>query len=147
MVLMAQQFINTTYAGVSAIPRLDLTGRVGWSTMYALTRALQYELNIASLSDSFGPTTLATLTSKYPTITQTTTLPLNIGRIIQAGLYCKGYDGGETHSTDSFTGVYSDRVATAVLKLKTDAGVNSVYPGGALVPKVFKAMLTMDAYV
>jgi hypothetical protein len=33
--------------------------------MYALTRALQYEMQITALSNTFGPTTLATLTARY----------------------------------------------------------------------------------
>jgi peptidoglycan hydrolase-like protein with peptidoglycan-binding domain len=146
MVLMAQRFINNVYGSVSGIPEVEEDGRTGWTTMYALTRCLQYELGITSLSDSFGPTTLATLTSRYPSIDLATGAN-RIVRIIQAALYCKGYDGGEVDPFNLPTGLYSDRVAAAVRRLKSNAGVANAFPGSAMVPKLFKALLTMDAYV
>lgn len=146
MVLMAQRFINNVYGSVSGIPEVEEDGRTGWTTMYALTRCLQYELGITSLSDSFGPTTLATLTSRYPSIDLATGAN-RIVRIIQAALYCKGYDGGEVDLFNLPTGLYSDRVADAVRRLKSNAGVANAFPGSAMVPKLFKALLTMDAYV
>ncbi|MGC4954608.1 glycoside hydrolase domain-containing protein [Actinomadura citrea] len=109
--------------------------------MYALTRCLQHELGITALSDSFGPTTLSALQAKWPTISQSSIPPANIIRILQSGLYCKGYDGGE------IDGVYNDRVSAAVTGLKADMGVDSAYPGDATTPKVFKGLLNMDAYV
>ncbi|MER5214212.1 glycoside hydrolase domain-containing protein [Streptomyces sp. NPDC002838] len=140
MVLRAQQFVNKTYGG-----RIGMTvqedGKTGWNTMYALTRALQYELGITALSNAFGPTTLSTLTSKYPKLNASTTPSADFCRIIQSALYCKGYDGGE------IDGTYNSRVQTAMAKLKADMGVDTVYPGGDLTPKVFKGLLNMDAYV
>jgi peptidoglycan hydrolase-like protein with peptidoglycan-binding domain len=115
--------------------------------MYALTRCLQYELGITSLSDNFGPTTLARLTALYPSIDGSTTGADRIVRIIQAALYCKGYDGGDVDILNLPSGSYDDRVATAVRRLKSNAGVAGVFPGAAMVPKLFKALLTMDAYV
>lgn len=141
MVLAAQKFINETYEGVTGIPQVEENGLTGWPTMYALTRCLQYELGITTLSDNFGTTTLSTLTSRWPSIDAATAPSANVVRIIQSGLYCKGYDGG------GIDGVYSDRVAAAVEQLKANAGVDSVYPGDAMVPKLFKALLNMDAYV
>ncbi|TWG25844.1 putative peptidoglycan binding protein [Actinoplanes teichomyceticus] len=143
MVLRAQRFINQTYSngatlGISKVPE---DGRTGWTTMYALTRALQYELGITSLSNSFGPTTLSTLQSKYPKLNQSTIPSWIFGCIIQSALYCKGYDGGD------IDGVYGDRVQAAVLKLKQDMGVAGAFPGSSLEPKVVKALLNMDAYV
>ncbi|GAB2724240.1 glycoside hydrolase domain-containing protein [Kitasatospora kifunensis] len=141
LVRQAQRFINTTYGTVPGISKVPEDGRTGWSTMYALTRCLQYELGITALSDSFGPTTLAALASKWPSIDRNSAPSANVVRIIQSGLYCKGYDGG------NIDGIYSDRVAAAVGRLKADAGVASAYPGGAVVPKLFKALLNMDPYV
>ncbi|MFG3054158.1 glycoside hydrolase domain-containing protein [Kitasatospora sp. NPDC048239] len=140
MVRQAQRFINTTYGSVAGIGTVPEDGKTGWPLMYALTRALQYELGITALSDSFGPTTLSTLQGKWPSIDRTGTQPANVVRIVQAGLYCKGYDGG------GLDGVYSDRVAAAVRRLKADAGVAGAFPGDAMVPKLFKALLNMDAY-
>ncbi|CAL9529289.1 hypothetical protein SUDANB176_04017 [Streptomyces sp. enrichment culture] len=140
MVLRAQKFVNQVYGS-----RIGMTvtedGRTGWNTMYALTRALQYELGITALSNSFGPTTLSTLQSKHPRINASTVPSADFCRIIQSALYCKGYDGG------SIDGQYSDRVAASVSSLKANMGVDSAYPGSSLEPKVFKGLLNMDAYV
>lgn len=55
MVLKAQNFINSNYnngatIGIKALPENGLTS---WGVMYALTRLLQYELGIRTLSDGF----------------------------------------------------------------------------------------------
>ncbi|MDQ0751031.1 peptidoglycan hydrolase-like protein with peptidoglycan-binding domain [Streptomyces africanus] len=143
MVRRAQQFINGAYDNGSklGISRLVENGETSWTVMYALTRALQYELGITGLSDSFGPTTLSTLQTKYPRIGAGTTAPKNLVRVIQSGLYCKGYDGGE------IDGTFNKRVQDSMSKLKTDMGVDFAYPGSDIVPKVFKGLLNMDPYV
>ncbi|WP_432863472.1 glycoside hydrolase domain-containing protein [Microbispora rosea] len=141
MVLRAQRFINAIYGDVPGIAKVAEDGITGWSTMHALTRCLQHELGITAPSDNFGPTTMSTLQSKWPSIGHSTGAPANLVRIIQSGLYCKGYDGGE------IDGIFNDGVAAAVRKLKSDAGVSSVYPGDTMVPKLFKVLLNMDAYV
>ncbi|KDN77031.1 hypothetical protein DF19_14970 [Streptomyces olindensis] len=140
MVLKAQRFVNSVY-GSRIGTTVEETGEADWATLYALTRALQYELGITALSDNFGPTTLSTLTAKYPKLNADTVPSPDFCRIIQAGLYCKGYDGGD------LDGTYGERTAAAVTKLKTDMGVERAFPGADLTPKVFKALLTMDAYV
>ncbi|AVZ72881.1 hypothetical protein SLUN_12455 [Streptomyces lunaelactis] len=138
MIKRAQRFVNSVYGS-----RIGMTveedGQTGWNTMYALTRALQYELGITSLSNSFGPTTLSTLNSKYPQLYETTIPSEDFCRIIQSAMYCKGYDGGD------IDGVYSIRVKQAMLKLKSDMGVDA--SNSVLIPKVFKGLLNMDAYV
>ncbi|MEE1939618.1 glycoside hydrolase domain-containing protein [Streptomyces sp. TRM 70361] len=141
LVLRAQRFINRTYAGVSGIPQVEENGRTSWEVMYALTRCLQYELGITALSNNFGPGTLSALTTKYPKLNRDTVPSANFCRIIQSGLYCKGYDGGE------IDGIYNSRVQAAVTRLKQNMGVDSVYPGSDLTPKVFKGLLNMDPYV
>ncbi|MGY0066892.1 glycoside hydrolase domain-containing protein [Streptomyces sp. QTS137] len=140
MVLRAQRFVNETYGSVIGM-RVEENGQTGWNTMYALTRALQYELGIGSLSNSFGPTTLSTLQAKYPAINASTVPSGDFCRIIQAGLYCKGYDG------DGIDGTFSSRVEASLSQLKADMGVDQTHPGGDLTPKVFKGLLNMDAYV
>ena len=80
-------------------------GKTGWPVMYALTRALQYELGITALSDSFGPTTLAALQSRFPVV-DAGTRHGNAYRIVQSALYCKGYDGG------NIDGTFNSRVST-----------------------------------
>ncbi|MGW1718867.1 glycoside hydrolase domain-containing protein [Streptomyces sp. NPDC002156] len=140
MVLQAQKFVNKVY-GARIGMTVEENGRTGWPVMYALTRALQWELGISALSNSFGPTTLNTLQSKHPKINASTAPSADFIRIVQSGLYCKGYDGG------SIDGTYSDRVASSIAQLKADMGVTGAYPGSDLVPKVFKGLLNMDAYV
>ncbi|MFD9287021.1 glycoside hydrolase domain-containing protein [Streptomyces sp. NPDC060030] len=143
LVRRAQRFVNTTYSNGATlgISKLDENGQTGWTTMYALTRALQYEMGITALSDSFGPTTLSTIASKYGKLDATTIPSANFCRVIQSALYCKGYDGGE------IDGVYNSRVQDAVLKLNQNMGVSSTYPGSSLWPKVVKGLFNMDAYV
>nr|WP_202534789.1 glycoside hydrolase domain-containing protein [Streptomyces sp. SID3212] len=143
MVSLAQRFVNTTYSNGAklGISKLSEDGVPGWNTMYALTRALQYEMGITSLSDSFGPTTLSTLTTKYGKLDATTMPSAALCRIIQSALYCKGYDGGV------IDGTYNSRVQAAVVKLNQDMGLSATYPGSSLWPKVVKGLLTMDAYV
>ncbi|MGK5627563.1 glycoside hydrolase domain-containing protein [Streptomyces sp. URMC 123] len=136
----AQRFVNTTY-GAAIGMKVDENGKTGWDTMYALTRALQYELGISPLSNSFGPGTLAALTTKFPKLNASTVPSANFCMIIQSALYCKGYDGGD------IDGKYNSRVASSISALKRDMGVDLAFPGGDLTPKVFKGLLNMDAYV
>ncbi|WP_156727794.1 glycoside hydrolase domain-containing protein [Streptomyces apocyni] len=138
LVLRAQKFINTY--NVDGIPTVIEDGVTGWGTMYALTRCLQHELGLTSLSNNFGPGTLAALETKYPKLNANTVPSANFCRIIQSALYCKGYDGGE------IDGKYNERVSTAVSKLKADMSVTNAYPDDYITPKVFKGLLNMDAY-
>lgn len=143
MVLRAQRFINETYANGATlgISKLKEDGQTGWTMMYALTRALQYEMGITGLSDTFGPTTLSTLQAKFPRLNAATVPSWAFGCILQSALYCKGYDGG------GIDGSYNDRVQAAVVSLKQDMGVGGTFSGSSLEPKVVKALLNMDAYV
>ncbi|WP_409142039.1 MULTISPECIES: glycoside hydrolase domain-containing protein [Cellulosimicrobium] len=144
-VLDVQEWLNATYgpaAGAQWI-RVPETGRTGWSTMYGLTRALQHELGIATLSNNFGDGTLAALTTQFPTINSSTTSsnPAKLSRvvkIIQGGLYCKGYN------PNGLDGGYGPGCTSAVASLRSDMGLTAV---GTMIPKVFKGLLTMDAYV
>lgn len=66
MVQRAQRFINTTYGNGATlgISKLEEDGRTSWTVMYALTRALQYEMGISGLSNNFGAGTLAAIAEK-----------------------------------------------------------------------------------
>jgi peptidoglycan hydrolase-like protein with peptidoglycan-binding domain len=136
-VLEAQRWVNATYAGVPGYNPCPENGLTGWSTMYSLTRALQHELGITAMSDNFGPTTLSRLTALGPIGPSTTNR--NIVNIVQYGLFCKGYWGG------AGDGVYGAATAAAVAQLKQNAGLDA--SDTRVQPKVFKAILTMDAYV
>jgi peptidoglycan hydrolase-like protein with peptidoglycan-binding domain len=135
-----QNWLNSTYHGV--IPGWEdvtVDGSSGWETVYGLIHALQWELGIAPVSDNFGPGTFAAVDNIAPI--GNTLAKKNIIRIIQGGLYCKGYNGGD----GQLDGVYSSLTYAAVSKLRTDIGLSA--STGEMTPKVFKALLNMDAFV
>ncbi|MEU7997060.1 glycoside hydrolase domain-containing protein [Micromonospora sp. NPDC049060] len=136
-VLEAQEWVNSTYQSVPYYNPCPENGKTGWATMYSLTRALQHELGIEVLSDAFGPGTmsrLATLGDIGPDTTNG-----NIVNIVQYALFCKGYWGGPGD------GVYGVDTASAIAQLKADAGLDA--SNTDVQPKVFKSLLTMDAYI
>lgn len=45
MVLQTQQWLNKTYGNDPRFKKINPDGRTGWPTIYALTRALQIELD------------------------------------------------------------------------------------------------------
>jgi len=136
-----QQWLNDTYTGVTGWDPVDVDGFTGWETMYALTKALQHELGITALSNTFGPATLSALSALGPIGPSTTHQHIaNINRILVGGLYCKGYNGGN----GQLTGVYSDITVTAVRLLREDVGIPPA--DGTMPAKLFKGLLTMDAY-
>lgn len=139
MVLAAQQWVNATYGGHSGYVKVPETGKTGWSTMFSLTRGLQIELGVAEsqLSDTFGPTTVSLLTSKIGNVGPGAST--NVVKIVQSGLYCKGYSG------ESISGAYGGTTQSSVLSLRRNMGFAD--PRTSLAPKEFKALLTMDAYV
>jgi peptidoglycan hydrolase-like protein with peptidoglycan-binding domain len=138
-VLHAQQWVNTVYGGRPGFVPAPENGRTGWPTMFALTRALQLEVGLSGdqLSDTFGPTTLARVTSMFGNIGGGA--PTNVIRIVQCGLYCKGYTG------DNLSGTYSGTTGDSVLSMRRNMGFTD--GRRELAPKEFKALLTMDAYV
>lgn len=139
MVLTAQRWVNATYGSVSGYNKCPEDGSTGWATVFSLTRALQHELGIAALSDSFGPTTLSTLTA-YGSV-GFTSANLNMRRIAEAGLYCKGYSGGDVD------GAFGVGTLIGLSSLVSDMGLDPLLSPTDVMPKVFKALLTMDAYV
>lgn len=136
-----QQWINSTYSqkGISGVGPVDVDGQTGWETMYALTRALQHELKIATLSDTFGPGTLAALTKLGPV--NGSTKNKNILRIAQGAMYCKGYNGGD----GALDAQWDSVVIASVKKLHTHIGLAA--GSGSIEPKVFKALLNLDSFL
>ncbi|PPH23166.1 hypothetical protein C5C31_08035 [Rathayibacter rathayi] len=136
-VLKSQQWVNSTYRGADGFSPAPETGTSGWSTMFALTRALQIELGMSEHSDSFGSATLAALTSKYPSITDGTTNK-NIVALLQCALWCKGYWGGTQWKK------LDQKTSSAIATLRTDMGFAAA---ADVTPKIMKSLLTMDSYV
>ncbi|MFY1574180.1 glycoside hydrolase domain-containing protein [Verrucosispora sp. WMMD703] len=132
-VLRAQQWVNATYGNRAGYVPAPEDGRTGWPTMFALTRALQLELGITATSDSFGPTTLSRVGAT------TNGSPTNIIKIMQCGLYCKGYYG------EDISGTWGEVTTESIHQLRRNMGFTDV--NYHLSPKEFKALLTMDAYV
>ncbi|WP_285474871.1 glycoside hydrolase domain-containing protein [Actinoplanes sp. NBRC 101535] len=139
MVLKAQKWVNTTYGAVAGYNRCAEDGSTGWSTIYSLTRALQHELGITSLVDNFGATTLSKLTA-HGNVSEFSS-NRNIRTIAEAALYCKGYSGG------GVDGDFGMSTQVGLSALVEDMGLYGTVPVGVITPKIFKALLTMDAYV
>lgn len=131
-VLQVQKWLNETYGDDSRFNIIEEDGKTGWSTIYALRRALQIELGIQETSNSFGPTTYALC----PTIAQGS--EGNLVYIVQGGLWCKGYNPG------GFTGYYGNGTYNAVKQLKTDAGFPTA--SGNMQRDFMRALLDMSAF-
>ncbi|WP_234387920.1 MULTISPECIES: glycoside hydrolase domain-containing protein [Streptomyces] len=139
MVLQAQKWVNATYKNVSGYNLVTEDGKTGWNTMYSLTRALQHELGITALSDAFGPTTLSKLQAKGSIKIGESNE--NIVKIIQCGMYCKGYSAG------AIDGQMSSATQSGINTMMQHMGLSPFYIDGTVRPKVFKALLTMDSYI
>lgn len=139
-VLRTQQWVNSIYRNVEGFQTVPEDGMTGWGTVRALTRALQHELGIAPLSDTFGPATMQALSAAEPAVDETTTNH-DIIKILQGALYCKGYNGG------GISGWYDATTAASVTRLRGDMAVDGAFHKSGVVPKVFRALLTMDPYV
>ncbi len=138
-----QDWLNATYSGVSGWNRVPSNGKTGWATMHGLTRALQHELGITALSDNFGPGTRGALTRVGDIGPSTSAAGVNMSRvnnIIRGGLFCKGYNGGN----GVLDGTYSALTVRAVKNLRRHIGLPE--GSGVMMTKLFKALLTMDAY-
>ena len=134
-VLRAQQWLNNTYSGKPGYTPITEDGATGQGTVKALTIALQIELGLTSPTGSFGPQT----SSLCPTLRKNTgASPSNIVRILQHGLFCKGYNPGGA------TGIFGDNTEAAVSKVQSDAGLNA---DGIVTPLIFKTILNTDPLV
>ncbi|MFC6020237.1 glycoside hydrolase domain-containing protein [Plantactinospora solaniradicis] len=104
-----------------------------------MTRALQHELGITALSDNFGPTTYSRLVA-YGNVGIGSS-NLNMRRIAEAALYCKGYSGG------NIDGSFDVATQTGLTSAVRNMGLPIVTVVTDVTPKVFRALLNMDAYV
>ncbi|MDQ1295647.1 MAG: hypothetical protein QG608_3532 [Actinomycetota bacterium] len=139
MVLKAQQWVNKTYGSVSGYNPCAENGYTGWQTIHSLTRALQHELGITTLSDNFGPTTWSRLSTYGKVGISSGNAKMRI--IAEAALYCKGYSGG------NIDGAFDRPTQAGLTAMARDMGFDPDTLLTDVKPKVFKALLTMDAYV
>ena len=142
MVLAVQEWVNEKYGDHPGSSRIPENGKTGWSTVYALTRALQIELGITNTANNFGPSTEAAYKAfgemSFDNVPNTEQ-GRNIVKILQGACWCKGYNPG------AFNGIFGPATERAVIKLQQDAGLPQ--QDGVVYVHVFKAFLTMDAYV
>ena len=144
LVLSAQRWLNNTYGNDSRYNSIPENGKTGWTTIYALTRALQIELGIQNTANNFGPSTIAKFKEKYPTgIHQQSNDDDgedNIYSIIQGALFCKGYSTGVNGVTRHFY----NGTGNAIKSLKEDAGCLDTTSTVTL--NIMKALLSMDYF-
>lgn len=128
-----------TYGGIAGYEPCPEDGVTGWATTYSLTMGLQHELGIGPVVANFGPGTLAGIQARPDTALGEENA--NIRNILQCGLFAKGYWGG------SGDGTYSSTTDRAVTEMAYDMGTTSPGEPQFVTPEVFKALLSMDAYV
>lgn len=144
MVLATQQYLNKNYGGKSGYNTIAEDGATGWSTIYALTRALQIELGLSAPANNFGNASVAAFTQKYPSGIKEQSAGAEeaskVYAIIQGALWCKGYSTGANKITEHF---YSG-TGSAIKKLKKDAGFEN--PDTTVTLNIMKALLSMDQF-
>lgn len=147
MVLLVQKWLNQEYGDVPGFGSVAEDGYTGWDTVYGLLRALQHELGITSLANSFGPST-SSLYQQNLLYRQDGVTDRKFA-ILQGALWCKGYSPGyhlyETEDgTVVFDGVFDEGVERAIIQLKEDAGF--INPNGVVTLNVMKALMSMDSF-
>lgn len=145
MVLKTQQWLNTTYGGRTGYgSNIPENGNTGWTTIYALTRALQIELGITATANNFGPSTIAKFNERFPNgISQQSPddeTEDNIYGIIQGACWCKGYSTGSGEITKHF---YSG-TGNGIKQMKSDAGCSD--ESSTVTLNVMKALMSMDQF-
>ena len=133
-VLEAQQWLNENYGNNPLFDRQEEDGVVTTLVMMGLVEALQIELNIGSVTGIFGNQTLAAC----PTLKLGDTG--NIVRILQHGLFCKGYDPGLDY------GNFDSQTEQAIRDMQTDAGLIGAMQHEYVSPILFQAILSMEWY-
>ena len=147
MVYLTQKWLNQEYGDVDGFGSVPENGKTGWDTVYGLLRALQHELGISSLANSFGPTTTS-LYSQNLLYRQDGVTDRKFA-ILQGALWCKGYNPGynvyeKSDGTVVFEGVFDETVEQAIIELKEDAGL--INPDGVVTVNVMKALMSMDTF-
>ena len=147
MVYYTQKWLNQEYGSVSGFGSVMEDGITGWDTIYGLLRALQHELGITSLANSFGPTT-SSLYANNPLHRQDGVTDKKFA-ILQGALWCKGYSPGyniteRTDGTIAFNAVFDEGVEYAVKQLQEDAGISN--KNGVVSLNLMKALMSMDSF-
>lgn len=134
-VLRAQKWVNETYLRNNGYAEITEDGITGQNTVKALTIALQLELGIQGANGTFGPAT----EKLCPTLSKNVNAsPSNTVRILQHGLFCKGY------SPAGVTGIFGDNTENAIKQVQGDAGLTQ---NGIVTPLIFKTILNTDPLI
>ncbi|GAA2605368.1 glycoside hydrolase domain-containing protein [Paractinoplanes durhamensis] len=134
-VLAAQQWVNATYQSAPGYLRCPEDGLTGWATVLSLTQGLQFELGISPTVQNFGPGTFTAVKNRNRLPAAETNA--NLIRIVNAGLWCKGY------WASSDLGVWTAQSQSSLVQLFADAGL--VY-GSTAWPHICKALMRMDQF-
>ncbi len=139
-----QKWLNENYKGKTGYHEIEVTGKTGWTTIYALLEALQIELGITATAHNFGNSTTAKFKARFPNGVQQQSASDdtedNIYGIIQGALLCKGYSTTSSVITKHF---YSG-TGSAVKELKEDAGCSDT--SSTVTLNVMKALMSMDQF-
>lgn len=135
----AQIWLNQFYYGRRGYQLTTVNGKTGNSVMTALVTALQIELGMENPTGYFGELT-ANLYEKNRIKKGDEDTDKHLVRILQHGLYCKGYN------PTAVTGYFGDNTLKAVNKVCNDAGLEACI-GDEVSAKVLKQILSSDALV
>lgn len=136
----AQVWLNQTYRNCSGYTEVPEDGHTGVLVMEGLVTALQIELGIEQPTGYFGDTT-ASVYEKHILKKGDSDSDMNLIRIMQHGLYCKGYN------PTAVTGYFGDNTAAAVKKVQMDAGFDESSITDSVSAKVMKQILSSDALI
>lgn len=136
----AQVWLNQTYRNSSGYTEVPEDGHTGVLVMEGLVTALQIELGIEQPTGYFGGTT-ASVYEKHILKKGDSDSDMNLIRIMQHGLYCKGYN------PTAVTGYFGDNTAAAVKKVQMDAGFDESSITDSVSAKVLKQILSSDALI
>ncbi len=148
MVYYTQKWLNQEYGNLTGFDKVEENGKTGWATIYGLRKALQHELGITSLSNSFGPTTQKLYSENI--LKRQDGVTDNKYAILQCALWCKGYNPGYKFNYNSETDtvsidkVFDSSVEEAVKKIQKDAGLKA--KDGIVSLNLMMALLSMDSF-
>lgn len=137
-----QNWLNETYGSVPGWGDLEVTGRTGWPTMYALRRSLQFELGIETLGDGFGDQTKSAFISQIGRIDNGTT-DENLLRLVSGSLWCKGHAGIYEEARDDAEPVTFDEVEDGVANARENLGLDA--DETYVDVKLMASLMSMDA--
>ncbi len=146
-VLYTQQWLNTTYGQKAGWVPIDEDGYTGWGTIYALRRALQAELGISPLASGFGPSTTAAFQNQIGVISASSSTSMQVLRIVNGSLWCKGYAAFPLDSATAAGPVFSD-IAAALATVRYHLGLTETADASSAVVdvKLMASLLSMDSY-